>query len=218
MKCWHRPIRNLRPTPLLSSLIDGCIQTGKDVTKGGAGYNSSGAAFIGLADVTDSLMVIKKLVFDEKKVTFADLKKAVDENFENDPALYALVTRKVPLFGSGSDEAVAMANRVTKLAHDYYESRPHYRGGKYTIGFWSMSNHVIFGNLTGALPSGRLAGKPFTPGLTPEPNASKNLLDNIGTWRSWIWPTSTTTSPLMSKWCPRPMIPGKNRRTTCSPM
>jgi pyruvate-formate lyase len=38
---------------------------------------------------------------------------------------------------------------------------------------------VIFGNLAGALPSGRLAGKPFTPGLTPQPCASKSLLDNI---------------------------------------
>ena len=171
--------QELRPTPLLSSLIDGCIAKGKDVTKGGAVYNSSGAAIIGLADVTDSLMVIKKLVFDEKKITFEELKKAVDENFENHPAVYALATKKVPLFGSGSDEAVAMANRVTKWVHDYYYSRPHYRGGKYTVGFWSMSNHVIFGNLTGALPSGRLAGKPFTPGLTPHPCASKSLLDNI---------------------------------------
>ena len=42
-----------------------------------------------------------------------------------------------------------------------------------------MSNHVAFGTLTGALPSGRLAGKPFTPGLTPEAHASRNLLDNI---------------------------------------
>jgi len=42
-----------------------------------------------------------------------------------------------------------------------------------------MSNHVAFGTLTGALPSGRLAGKAFTPGLTPEPHASKSILDNI---------------------------------------
>ena len=42
-----------------------------------------------------------------------------------------------------------------------------------------MSNHVAFGTLTGALPSGRRAGKPFTPGLTPQAHASKNLLDNI---------------------------------------
>ena len=169
----------LRPTPLLSSMIAGCITKGKDVTKGGATYNSSGTAIVGLADVTDSLMAIKKLVFDEKKITFAALKNAVDTNFENDPALLALVRKKVPLFGSGNAEAVAMANRITQWSHDHYASLPHYRGGKYTTGFWTMSQHVAFGILTGALPSGRQAGKPFTPGLTPQPFASKNLLDNI---------------------------------------
>ncbi|MGD0274772.1 MAG: pyruvate formate lyase family protein [Syntrophales bacterium] len=169
----------VRPTPFLSAVIDGCIKKGADVTKGGAKYNSSGTAIIGLADVTDSLMVIKKLVFDEKKVSFTDLKKAVDSDFRDDPALHAMVTRKVPFFGSGSDEAVAMANRLTKFAHDYYIAIPHYRGGKYTVGFWTMSQHVAFGTLTGALPSGRRAGKPFTPGLTPEPNASRSLLDNM---------------------------------------
>ena len=169
----------IRPTPLLSSLIADCITRGRDVTYAGARYNSSGAACIGLADVTDSLMVIKKMVFDEKKVSFKDLKKAVDTNFENDPALHAMVTRKVPFFGSGSEEAVEMADRVTAFAHDYYGKHTNYRGGPYTVGFWSMSNHVAYGTLSGALPSGRLRGKPFTPGLTPEPNASPNLLDNI---------------------------------------
>ena len=169
----------IRPTPLLSSLIGGCIEKGRDVTQGGAVYNSSGTAIIGLADVTDSLMAIKTLVYDEKKITFADLKQAITTDFNNDPALYAMVTRKVPLFGSGNDGAVGLANRIASWAHDYYGSLPHYRGGKYTTGFWSMSNHVAFGTLTGALPSGRRAGKPFTPGLTPQPSASKNLLDNI---------------------------------------
>jgi pyruvate formate-lyase/glycerol dehydratase family glycyl radical enzyme len=169
----------LRPTPLLSSLIADSIQSGKDVTKGGARYNSSGAACIGLADVTDSLMAIKTLVYDEGKVSFAQLTKAIDENFEHDPALHAMVTRKVPLFGSGSEEAVAMADRVAHFAHDTYGSHTNFRGGKYTSGFWSMSNHVAFGTLSGALPSGKLAGKAFTPGLTPQPIASANLLDNI---------------------------------------
>lgn len=169
----------LRPTPLLSAFIEGCLQKGKDVTKGGAKYNSSGTAIIGLADVTDSMMVIKKLIFDEKRYTFADIKKAIDSDFQNDPVLLVMVHKKVPLFGSGNEEAVEMANRIAKWAHDYFASIPHYRGGIYTTGFWSMSNHVAFGTLTGALPSGRLSGKPFTPGLTPQPFASKNLLDNI---------------------------------------
>jgi len=171
--------QEIRPTPMLSTLIDDCIRDGQDATRGGARYNSSGAACIGLADVTDSLLVVKKLVFEEGKVSFADLKQAIDANFENDPALHAMITRKIPLFGSGSAEAVAMANRVTRFVHDSYGRQPHYRGGCYTAGFWSMSNHVAYGTLSGALPSGRLKGKPFTPGLTPQPAASNNLLDNL---------------------------------------
>lgn len=169
----------LRPTPLLSSLIADSAENGRDVTRGGARYNSSGAACIGLADVTDSLMAIKKLVFDERKVSFAELKRAVDTNFENDKALRAMTTSRVPLFGSGSREAVEMAGRITEFSHDTYGAHRNFRGGPYTAGFWSMSNHVAFGTLAGALPSGRLAGKAFTPGLTPEPHASKNLLDNM---------------------------------------
>ncbi|MGC9324948.1 MAG: pyruvate formate lyase family protein [Desulfomonilia bacterium] len=169
----------LRPTPFISGLEEGPITKGRDVTKGGALYNSSGTACIGLADITDSLMVIKNLVYDTKKVSLADIKKAVESNFSNDPVLHAMILKKVPLFGSGNPEAVAMANRVTKFIHDRFGQHENFRGGVYTAGFWSMSNHVAFGTLTGALPSGRLAFKPFTPGLTPEAHASKNLLDNI---------------------------------------
>lgn len=169
----------IRPTPFISGMIDGCMKSGRDVTKGGARYNSSGTACIGLADVTDSLMAIKKLVFEDKKISFPEMLRAVERNFRDDAALLALIKNRVPLFGSGDAGALAMANRVVKFAHDCFGKRINYRGGKYTAGFWSMSNHVAFGTLTGALPSGRLAGKPFTPGLTPEAHASKSLLDNI---------------------------------------
>jgi len=169
----------IRPTPFISALIEGPLKSGRDVTKGGALYNSSGTACIGLADITDSLMVIKKLVFEDKKFTFRELLDAVNSNFINDPVLLATIKNKASLFGSGNQEALATANRVAKLAHDCFGEHTNYRGGRYTAGFWSMSNHVAFGTLTGALPSGRLAGKAFTPGLTPEPHASKNILDNI---------------------------------------
>ncbi|HPX17428.1 MAG TPA: pyruvate formate lyase family protein [Deltaproteobacteria bacterium] len=169
----------LRPTPFISGLIEGCVAKGRDATKGGALYNSSGTACIGLADITDSLMAIKKLVYDEKKATLEEMREAMESNFTKNSRLHALVLNKVPLFGSGSQEAVDMANRVTRFIHDRFGAHTNFRGGRYTAGFWSMSNHVAFGTLTGALPSGRLAGKPFTPGLTPEAHASKSLLDNI---------------------------------------
>jgi len=168
-----------QPAPLLSALIDGCIESGRGLTRGGARYNSSGVAVIGLADVVDSLMVVKKLVFDEARVSFADLHRAVRDNFAHDPKLHALVRTGVPRFGSGNDAALAMANRVTAMVKRLFAGCRNYRGGLHAVGWWSMANHAAYGRVTGALPSGRLAGEPFTPGLTPHPSASANLLDNL---------------------------------------
>lgn len=167
------------PAPLMSALIDGCVSSGRGVTRGGAQYNSSGIALTGLADVTDSLMAIKKLVYDDPKVSFKTLKQAIQGNFQDHPELHAMILNRIPRFGSGDPEAAAMANRITRFINAYHREQKNYRGGNYSTGFWSMSYHTAYGRLTGALPSGRLAGEPFTPGLTPHPAASSNLLDNI---------------------------------------
>ncbi|MDI6741540.1 MAG: pyruvate formate lyase family protein [Smithella sp.] len=168
-----------QPAPLISSMTEGCIESGRGVTRGGAKYNSSGVSVIGMADVVDSLMSIKKLVFDEKVCSFAELKKAIDNNFKDNPKLHTLIKTRAPRFGSGNEESVTMANRVTSMVHDYFVSHKNYRGGHHATGWWSMANHTVYGRVTGALPSGRLAGEPFTPGLTPHPSASPNLLDNL---------------------------------------
>ncbi len=168
-----------RPRPLLSALMGGPLHTGRDVTRGGATFNSSGTSNIGLADVTDSLLVVEKLVFETGQASFAELKAALDNDFANAPTLAALARNKVPLFGSGDAHAVEMANRVARMVHDTYARHTNHRGGPYTCGFWSMSQHVAYGNLSGALPSGRRAWEAFTPGLTPQPIASPSFLDNI---------------------------------------
>ncbi len=168
-----------RPTPFLSTLMNGPLEKVRDVTEGGALYNSSGTSNIGLADVVDSLLALKFLVYDSRKVTMSRMKMAVDTDFKNDPAVLALISRFAPRFGSGHPEALAMARRVSRLIHDIHSSHTNFRGGRYTTGFWSMSQHVAYGSLSGALPSGRRKGKAFTPGLTPHPSASSSLLDNL---------------------------------------
>ena len=116
-------------------------------------------------------MAIKTLVYDRKKYTFEEIVRATKDNFEGHEVMRSIILTETPRFGSDNDEAAAMANRVTKFMKDCFWEHTNFRGGHYTTGFWSMSNHVAFGSLTGALPSGRLAFQPFTPGLTPEANA-----------------------------------------------
>ena len=115
----------------------------------------------------------------EAATTFGALCAALTDDFVGHEALHARIVRKVPKYGSGDPGALALARRVTTVVHDLFAARRNHRGGAYTTGFWSMSNHVAFGGLTGSLPSGRNAGKAFTPGLTPSPLATPNLLDNL---------------------------------------
>ena len=69
------------PLPFLSCMVDDCIKRGKTVQEGGAIYNFTGPQGFGIANMADSLYAIKKLVFDEKKVTLAEFKRALAMNY-----------------------------------------------------------------------------------------------------------------------------------------
>lgn len=103
------------PSPLMSALVDDCIQKGRGVTRGGARYNTSGVTSIGLADVTDSLSAIKKVVFDDKRVSFREFKKALQYNFEGYTSLRAWIQNHVPKFGSGDPDAFEMVDRDLQM-------------------------------------------------------------------------------------------------------
>jgi formate C-acetyltransferase len=188
--------REVMPAPLYSALVDGCIRDAKGMLYGGAKYNTSGAALIGLSDVVDSLLVIKQLVFDESKITLKLLKEAIDNNFgaqtsdkngknETYRKIHAMIKHQVSKFGSGNETGRQMVDRVTRMIGDFFHMQQTDRGktnkekGNYIAGYKSASNHMVYGMVSGALPSGKLAGYSFTPGLTPSPTATKNLLDNL---------------------------------------
>ena len=69
------------PLPFLSSMVDDCMKRGKTVQEGGAVYNFTGPQGFGIANVADSLYAVRKLVFEEKKVTLSEYKKALALNF-----------------------------------------------------------------------------------------------------------------------------------------
>ncbi len=169
----------LMPAPLNSAMLENCIKDGVGMTHGGAKYNSSGGAFTALSDVVDSLLVIKKVIFDDKKYSFDELKEAMDANFEGFKTLHTYISNKVPKFGSGDESGRIMVDRVTTMIADYMHSHDNGRGGVYFAGYRTNNNHTVYGRVSGASASGRLAGKPFTSGLTPNPAASNNILDNL---------------------------------------
>jgi pyruvate-formate lyase len=166
----------LHPTPLLSTLAEGCMENGKDVIEGGALYNSSGVAIIGLAEVVDSLSAIQEFVFEKKTVSFAEMMEAIKHNW-NDPyrKLHQMVKTSKEKFGTDSKMAEENADYLMELLHRIFQSKQNYRGGKYTVGYWTMTYHAGFALLTGAFPSGRVKGEALPSGITPVSGSAPEL-------------------------------------------
>ena len=170
----------LHPSPLLSSLFEGPMDKGKDLVDGGAIYNTSGVAMIGLADIIDTLKVIKTLVYENKEIDFSTLNEYVRNNFSTpEGELLLKKIKSIPKFGTDDSETTELGQEIIDYVYEEFYSFENYRGGKYLVGFWSMSNHVAFGSVSGALPNGRKANQPFAPGLTPVPSDRDVLIENI---------------------------------------
>lgn len=156
--------RDFHPTPFSSMLVDGCIETGRDVTEGGALHNSSGIQGVGVADVADSLAALHEVVFSKREHSLGEVVAALKGNFREAPALRARL-KKAPKFGNDHALPDSYAALTARIFHDVLEGRRNTRGGPYISGFYSSTCHVGFGSMTGALPSGRMKGEPFAASL-----------------------------------------------------
>lgn len=72
----------LTPHVLVSTMVPGCMERGRDITAGGANYHTTTPFGAGISTATDSLAAIKKVVFENKSVTMDELLHALDTNFE----------------------------------------------------------------------------------------------------------------------------------------
>ena len=152
------------PTPFSSLLVDGCLESGQDVTAGGALYNSSGIQGVGVADVADSLAALDEVVFQRHKYTMAQVLKALRDDFASAPEVRAELL-KAPKYGNDHTLPDDYANLVVRTFHSALARHRNTRGGSYVPGFYSVTCHVAFGQRVGALPSGRRAGEPFAASL-----------------------------------------------------
>jgi pyruvate formate-lyase/glycerol dehydratase family glycyl radical enzyme len=162
----------LHPTPLSSSLVDGCIESGRDLTQGGAVYNASGIQGVGAVEVGDSLAAIEMVVFEQRAASMADVVTACRHNFRNDPALRARL-RSAPKFGNDHPLPDRWVGRVMEAFAEILRPQKNTRGGAYAAGFYSLTIHQVFGEHVGALPCGRLRGEPFSSGISPQNGADR---------------------------------------------
>lgn len=155
---------NLLPSPFLSSVIDNCIEEGKDVTQGGAKYNFSGIQMIQVANLADSLWAVKKLVFDEEKISKEELLSALRDNFKGHEITRAVILNRAEKYGNDIDEVDMMGVKWAEYFKKRLENFRNYRGGLYHTGMYTVSAHVPMGENLGASPDGRLAEEPLADG------------------------------------------------------
>lgn len=166
--------RKLCPTPFLSSFVQDCITRARDRSDGGAFYNfGMTSRAVGFGTVVDSLVAIKKLVFEDKSITMDQMIKAMENNFEGYEDILLLINQ-CPKYGNDDDYADSIGREVTVI---YSEEQDRFRslfGGRFNPGFSTISANVFCGQIVAATPNGRKAWTPVTEGVSPAHHVEKN--------------------------------------------
>ncbi|MGI9952778.1 formate C-acetyltransferase/glycerol dehydratase family glycyl radical enzyme [Moorellaceae bacterium AZ2] len=152
------------PSPIQSALYHGCIQRGRDVIRGGtAPYISTAISLAGVPNVGDSLAAIKKVVFEEKKITMEQLIDALDKDFEGYDEVWRLLLN-APKFGNNDDYVDSIVNEVVRLLSDEVGKTPGFAGAVSNVALATITSNIPMGHIVGALPDGRKAGEPLADG------------------------------------------------------
>ena len=160
------------PAPFLSVVIDDCISRGKDYYDGGPRYNTSYIQCCGLGTTTDSLVTLKKHVFENQTFSMDRVLNALSKNFEGEEVLRQTIINRTPFFGNDHDYADSVAVKVYNDLVKCIDGKPNIKpGGKYHLNMLSTTCHVYFGKVMGATPNGRLAGKSISDGTSPSHGA-----------------------------------------------
>ena len=156
------------PNPVASMVLLDCVEKGKDLMRGGARYNTGpGMNGNGVADYADSMVAVKKLVFDEKKVDMATLADAVKHDFKGYEPLLRLIDEEAPKWGNDDPEADAMVIDLTSFIIKKIAAFRGLLGNQKLPALYPVSSNVPQGMAVGALPSGRRAFRPIAEGCSP---------------------------------------------------
>ncbi len=170
------------PRPYLSLLVDGCMDKGKDLSKGGAKYNVGPVLTgIGVADMANSLAMIRKLVFEEKKTTLAEICAALDSDWQGYEELRQAALA-CPKYGNDIDTVDSIAVEISEFYHREIHAYKDYFGSPFNSAFMGISNYIPAGSVIGATPDGRRSGTPLTEGVSP--HAGTDLTSPTAAMRS----------------------------------
>jgi formate C-acetyltransferase len=166
-------LEEMVPDAFCSALVDDCLKRGLTIKEGGAAYDVVSGLQSGVTNVANALLALKQLVFEEQKLTAAEVMEALAANFENEGGeLVRQRLLRAPKYGNDIDEVDELAARVMK---DYQQEMVKYHnsrygrgpiGGGYAGSTSNISANVPLGSKIGATPDGRRAGEPIAEGVS----------------------------------------------------
>lgn len=165
----------IAPDPLASAITDDCIIKGKDITQDGCRYVQHAILMTGLTNAADSMAVIKKLVFEEQAVTLAELKSALEQNWEGYEVLRQKALNRVPKLGNDEDYVDELASRMMKSFENQVQTyRDKHPQITFPCGVGTFENYAVLGRDIAASPDGRFAREALAPNYSPTPGRDAN--------------------------------------------
>ena len=161
--------------PFLSALLDDCLEKGTDAYNGGCRYNDAAYAISGgYVNVANALASIKKNVFEDKKFTLAELKAALDANFEGYEEIQKLCL-DAPKYGNDNDYVDQILVDLYNGWSDATAQVTNWVGGVWQPSTLSVTTQVILGKACGASADGRKAKESLADGaISAFPGTDEN--------------------------------------------
>jgi len=160
--------REYMPHLFLSSVIEGCIENGKDMTRGGSLWGATPILHVGMATAANSLSAVKKTIFDDKAITMEGLKELLDNDFTGERGIeIQRLLLNSPKYGNDDDYADEITKLMTNIFFDEIEKHKDIDGRQYTSMILTLGATVPHGWKTGATADGRKATTPVSDSMSP---------------------------------------------------
>ena len=153
-------------SPYLSVFIEGCVQSGKDVSEYGAKYNNFGAHGVGIANAADSLAAVREVIYERREYPKKTLLQALAANFEG----YGELRNRLlscPKMGSDDDRTDGIARILLETWANALNGKPNGAGGIFRAGTGSAHEYYYSARNVGATPDGRKSGEMYGSGFSP---------------------------------------------------
>jgi len=159
------------PAPYLSLFMDRCLEKGRDIADGGTKYHNLCINFAGMANVVDSLIAIKEIIYEKRMVSLTKVPQMMEHEFAGSESVrFALLD--IPHYGNNQKEVDDLMKDLTEFIIDVLNRNRTNTGG-FQAGFYSVWLHAEMGKYMTASLDGRSKGAALASSLSPVQGTDK---------------------------------------------